>query len=91
MILVIDINKGIQNQTAECIALGEIMQLNLMVVLNKIDLFKKKSEISKKIKNFKKFFKKTQYPNCDNLEIIPFSCKDESVTKMKLIEGIVNS
>lgn len=38
MLLVVDINKGIQTQTAECIVIGEIMCPNVIVVLNKIDM-----------------------------------------------------
>lgn len=38
MLLVIDINKGIQTQTAECLVIGEIMCPNIIVVLNKIDM-----------------------------------------------------
>eukprot|EP00026_Physarum_polycephalum_P006483 Phypoly_transcript_06527.p1 GENE.Phypoly_transcript_06527~~Phypoly_transcript_06527.p1 ORF type:complete len:526 (+),score=74.82 Phypoly_transcript_06527:151-1728(+) len=37
MILVIDITKGIQTQTAECIVIGEITCNNAVIVLNKID------------------------------------------------------
>lgn len=36
MILVIDVTKGIQTQTAECIVLGEITTDQMIVVLNKI-------------------------------------------------------
>lgn len=36
MILVVDVTKGIQTQTAECIVLGEITTSHLVVVLNKI-------------------------------------------------------
>eukprot|EP00906_Rhabdomonas_costata_P035779 RCo050260 len=38
IILVIDITKGIQTQTAECLVLGEILAKDLVVVLNKVDL-----------------------------------------------------
>ena len=38
MVLVIDVNKGIQTQTAECIVIGEMLATNLIVVLNKCDL-----------------------------------------------------
>ena len=37
IVLVIDVNKGIQTQTAECIVIGEITTDNFVVVLNKID------------------------------------------------------
>ena len=35
-ILVIDITKGIQTQTAECLVIGEITTKKLVVVLNKV-------------------------------------------------------
>ena len=38
MLLVIDINKGIEIQTAECMILGELLKLKIIVVLNKIDV-----------------------------------------------------
>lgn len=36
MLLVIDVTKGIQTQTAECIVIGEITTDKMIVVLNKI-------------------------------------------------------
>ncbi|XP_034231795.1 selenocysteine-specific elongation factor [Thrips palmi] len=50
MLLVIDITKGMQTQTAECLVIGEIMCKNMIVVLNKIDLLpieKRNSSIEK--------------------------------------------
>ena len=38
MLLVIDITKGMQTQTAECLVIGEITCDKMIVVLNKIDL-----------------------------------------------------
>uniref|UniRef100_T1KTL5 Tr-type G domain-containing protein n=1 Tax=Tetranychus urticae TaxID=32264 RepID=T1KTL5_TETUR len=38
MLLVIDVTKGLQTQTAECLVIGEITCNQLIVVLNKIDL-----------------------------------------------------
>ena len=37
MILVIDITKGMQTQTAECLVIGEITCPKMIVVLNKLD------------------------------------------------------
>ena len=39
MMLVIDVSKGIQTQTAECLVIGEILMDNMLVILNKIDQF----------------------------------------------------
>ena len=38
MMLVIDITKGIQTQTAECLVIGEVTCQKMIVVLNKTDL-----------------------------------------------------
>ena len=38
MLLVIDVGKGIQTQTSECIVIGEITNDRLIVVLNKLDV-----------------------------------------------------
>ena len=38
MLLVVDITKGIQTQTAECLVIGEITCDKMIIVLNKIDL-----------------------------------------------------
>ena len=37
MFLVIDINKGIQIQTAECMIIAEMFIKKLIIVLNKVD------------------------------------------------------
>ncbi|KAH8416235.1 hypothetical protein KR222_011728 [Zaprionus bogoriensis] len=37
MLLVVDAQKGIQTQTAECLLLGELLQKKLLLVINKID------------------------------------------------------
>ena len=38
MLLIVDVNKGFQTQTAECLVIGELTCDALVVVLNKIDL-----------------------------------------------------
>jgi selenocysteine-specific elongation factor len=38
MFLVIDITKGIQTQTAECIIIAELFIDKLIVILNKVDM-----------------------------------------------------
>ncbi len=38
MVLVIDIVKGVQTQTAECLVIGEIICNKMLVVLNKVDM-----------------------------------------------------
>ncbi|KRT81315.1 50S ribosome-binding GTPase, partial [Oryctes borbonicus] len=52
ILLVIDITKGIQTQTAECIVIGEITCKKMIIVLNKIDLvaLDKRDHILEKVK-----------------------------------------
>lgn len=38
MLLVLDITKGMQTQTAECLVIGEITCNRMIVVLNKLDM-----------------------------------------------------
>ena len=38
MLLVVDVTKGIQTQTAECLVIGDITNDHMVVVLNKVDL-----------------------------------------------------
>lgn len=62
--LVIDVSKGIQTQTAECLILGEILCSKLLVVLNKIDLIapaKRQSTISKVSKKVSKTLEATRF------------------------------
>eukprot|EP01061_Rhynchopus_euleeides_P044393 TRINITY_DN7787_c0_g1_i1.p1 TRINITY_DN7787_c0_g1~~TRINITY_DN7787_c0_g1_i1.p1 ORF type:complete len:579 (+),score=219.12 TRINITY_DN7787_c0_g1_i1:54-1790(+) len=66
MMLVIDINKGIQTQTAECIVIGEMLARNLTVVLNKCDLIpgdaaQKQKVIDKTKKKLQAVFAQTKF------------------------------
>ncbi|EDV55453.1 selenocysteine-specific elongation factor [Drosophila erecta] len=47
MILVVDAQKGIQTQTAECLIIGELLQKKLIVVINKIDVYSADQRTSK--------------------------------------------
>jgi selenocysteine-specific elongation factor len=37
MFLVVDVNKGIQTQTAECLVIADLLVERLIVILNKVD------------------------------------------------------
>ncbi|XP_047141740.1 selenocysteine-specific elongation factor [Hydra vulgaris] len=52
MLLVIDVVKGMQTQTAECLIIGEILCEKMIVVINKIDLISedKRSSVVQKMK-----------------------------------------
>ena len=63
----IDVNKGIQTQTAECLVVGEITTSNLLVVLNKTDMIPEASRTEKvdKMKNrLANTFKATKFKDC---------------------------
>lgn len=67
IILVVNVLKGIQTQTAECLVIGEITTKNLIIVLNKIDLIpleerEEKIELCKK--NIYLTLKSTKFANC---------------------------
>ena len=76
MILVVDIMKGIQTQTAECLIIGELTCDKLLVVLNKTDLVpldKRADKIAKVTKKIgltlsKTKFKDTKIISCSAAE-----------------------
>eukprot|EP00667_Euglena_gracilis_P006424 EG_transcript_6473 len=69
MVLVIDIVKGVQTQTAECIVLGEILAKDLVIVLNKVDLVvatesqTMEQQIERTVRKMKATFAKTRWPD----------------------------
>jgi len=72
MILVIDVNKGIQTQTAECLIIGEILSEHMVVALNKVDMIPAKSrkdKIAKMKKKLQNVFKRTKFGK--EIPIIP--------------------
>lgn len=93
MILVVDINKGFQTQTAECLILAEIIRKPLILVLNKIDSIledKRKETIEKMTLKIRKTMDKTEFKGC---EVVPLSATNhENVdllisTMMKQVEN----
>lgn len=75
MMLVVDVTKGFQTQTAECLVIGEILCDHLLLVLNKIDLLppeKSKATIEKMIKRIRATLQSTKFANC---KIIPVAAK----------------
>ena len=72
-IILIDINKGPQVQTGEHIIMIESLGVkDVIVILNKIDLFK--GDISKEIKKIRLFFKSTSFG--PNIPIFAVSAKE---------------
>ena len=89
MILVIDVNKGIQTQTAECLVLGELLIPKLIVVLNKIDLLpqeERNSLLQKKMAALLKIFQKTKFAN--SLTMIPISANIGGQENQKINETL---
>ncbi|XP_055701273.1 selenocysteine-specific elongation factor [Phlebotomus papatasi] len=73
MILVVDIVKGLQTQTAECIVIGQLTCKKMLVVLNKIDQLeekKKQQEIEKMTKKMKKTLENLDIRGCP---VVPVS------------------
>ncbi|XP_069499461.1 selenocysteine-specific elongation factor isoform X2 [Ambystoma mexicanum] len=64
MMLVVDVTKGMQTQSAECLVIGEIACQKMVVVLNKIDLLpegKRQSAIEKMTKKMQKTLENTKF------------------------------
>lgn len=75
MLLVVDITKGIQTQTAECLVIGQILCNQMVVVLNKIDLLapeKKQQTIEKVSKKIQNTLKTMGY---SDILIVPVAAK----------------
>ncbi|XP_008071112.1 selenocysteine-specific elongation factor [Carlito syrichta] len=75
MMLVIDVTKGMQTQSAECLVIGQIACQKLVVVLNKIDLLaqgKRQAAIEKMTKKMQKTLENTKFQGAP---IIPVAAK----------------
>lgn len=75
MMLVVDITKGMQTQTAECLVIGEILCDHLLVVLNKLDLVppeKQKASIEKMTKKILLTLQQTKFAGA---KVIPVAAK----------------
>ncbi|XP_078399243.1 selenocysteine-specific elongation factor isoform X2 [Cetorhinus maximus] len=75
MMLVVDVTKGMQTQSAECLVIGEITCPRMVVILNKIDLLpeaKKQAAIDRMTKKMQKTLENTRFNGCP---IIPVAAK----------------
>eukprot|EP01032_Pedospumella_encystans_P010759 gene10759-12549_t len=64
ILLVVDANKGIQTQTAECIVIGEITTDNMIIVLNKVDTIpdgEREAKIERVSNRIRKVFAATKF------------------------------
>ncbi|KAK1796568.1 hypothetical protein P4O66_009608, partial [Electrophorus voltai] len=67
MLLVVDIVKGMQTQTAECLLIGQLTCSHMVIILNKTDLLpddKKQSAIDKMTKRMHKTLENTRFKGC---------------------------
>ena len=62
MMLVVDVNKGIQTQTAECLVVCEITTSELLVVMNKVDMIPEASREDKIAKMTARLGTRTRRP-----------------------------
>ena len=77
MVLVVDVTKGFQTQTAECLVVGEITGDSLIVALNKIDSLdasKKEAKLAKAVKKVRKTLEGTKFADA---AIIPVSAAEQ--------------
>jgi selenocysteine-specific elongation factor len=84
MLLVVDIVKGIQTQTAECIIIAELFVDKLIVVLNKKDMLEDQKQVETKTAALRKVFAKTKFGH--DVLMLPISTKEnvfENVSRMK--------
>ncbi|XP_062853977.1 selenocysteine-specific elongation factor [Trichomycterus rosablanca] len=67
MLLVVDVVKGMQTQTAECLLIGQLTCSRMIVILNKTDLLpsdKRQSVIDKMTKRMHKTLENTRFNGC---------------------------
>ncbi|XP_069875398.1 selenocysteine-specific elongation factor-like isoform X1 [Dipodomys merriami] len=75
MMLVIDVTKGMQTQSAECLVIGQIACQKLVVVLNKVDLLaegKRQAAIDRMTKRMQKTLEGTKFQGAP---VVPVAAK----------------
>ncbi len=88
MMLVVDITRGIQPQTAECLIIGEITTEHLIVVLNKVDLVpaeKREAYAKKATKMIRRTLEGTRFSGA---RVIPATAKDGERGVNELVAGL---
>ncbi|XP_075687899.1 selenocysteine-specific elongation factor isoform X3 [Rhinoderma darwinii] len=72
MMLVIDVTKGMQTQSAECLVIGQIACSKMVVVLNKIDLLpenKRQAATERMTKKMQKTLENTKFHGCPIISV----------------------
>ncbi|MCL4138886.1 UNVERIFIED_CONTAM: hypothetical protein GTU68_025018 [Idotea baltica] len=93
MMLVVDVTKGLQTQTAECLVIGEILCKEMLVVLNKIDLIpkdKKDQTIEKMTRKILNTLKNTKFCNAKVVSVSATSDISEGVSGSSGIENLIS-
>jgi selenocysteine-specific elongation factor len=76
--IVIDVTKGIQTQTAECLVVAEITTPHIVLILNKIDLIpaeKRTETIARMTQRMQKALEGTRFGG--TIKVIPFAAKPQ--------------
>ncbi|KAK3086148.1 hypothetical protein FSP39_014295 [Pinctada imbricata] len=96
MMLVVDVTKGMQTQTAECLVIGEITCNHMIVVLNKVDMVpeeKRQATIDKMKKRMHKTLETTRFRDCSICAVAakpggPDADNNESIGMTELINTL---
>ncbi|XP_059146407.1 selenocysteine-specific elongation factor-like isoform X2 [Physella acuta] len=99
MMLVVDITKGMQTQTAECLIIGEITCTKMIVVLNKLDMIspeKQAAAVDKMKKRMWKTLETTKFASCPIVAVAakpggPEAPDVEGIAISDLISTLMNS
>ena len=89
MLLVIDAQRGIQTQTAECLVLGEMLVQRMVVCVNKCDLLTSDEQKTKLERGLRQTFKSTKFGA--DLPIVYVSCVGPSPSIAPLLEALSSS
>ena len=90
MMLIVDVTKGMQTQTAECLVIGQITSDKMIVVLNKTDMLPKEKRaamVEKMTKRMKQTFQSTKFKD---VIVIPVSAKPGGPDSDAQPEGLDN-
>ena len=87
MFLILDITKGIQAQTAECIIIAELYMKNIVIILNKVDLIEDPKALEAKTNALRKVFSKTKFG--ENVKMITFSTKSNPVEYNRKLKSLL--
>ncbi|DBA92633.1 TPA: hypothetical protein ACH3X1_002851 [Trebouxia sp. C0004] len=88
MLLVVDVTRGIQTQTAECLVVGELATKDMVVVLNKVDQLPEEGRskvINKAKKRLRQTLGSTKFGSC---AMVPTAVKPGSADTPSQTQGI---